>query len=307
MASAIRNIYGNLKKRSFLLLLVPGMGLYFTFIVYPLIAGLRYSLYNWDGIGPLTNFVGFENFRYILTSGDFSPFVMRALKHNMFIFGLSLVLQIALGLLVAYLLTRTKWVRFYQTTYFIPYTLSAVVVGFLWGLLLQPQWGIINKVLANVGLARSWLGSTSLALPTIVVISTWHGIAFPIMVFNAAMIGIPSELFEAARVDGASYWQILMRIVLPLILSTAILLSMLIFVGSFGVFGLIFVMQGAEAGPYYSTDVLGTLFYRTAFGGMGATARGMGLASALAVLNAFIVAPFSLVLVRLQRRFNYDL
>lgn len=297
------------RRYLFLLLLAPALLLYVTFIVYPLLSGLRYSLYNWDGVGPLTNYVGLGNFKYVLTSQTFSTFVLRAIGHNLYVFVLTLVLELALGLVVAYLLTRVRWARAYQTAYFIPYTLSTVVVGFLWGLLLQPQWGLINRLLRALSLsalAKPWLGSPSLALPTIVAVATWHGIAFPIMVFNAAIIGIPSELLEAARVDGASHWHVFFRMVVPLLMATATLLSMLVFIGSFGAFELIYIMQGAEAGPYYATDVLGTLFYRTAFGGMGATATGMGLASALAVLNALIVTPVSLLFVRIQRRFSYE-
>lgn len=298
-----------IRRYSFLWLLAPAMVLYLLFIVYPLLSGLRYSLYNWDGVGPLKNYVGLENFVYLLTSRTFSHFVYRAIGHNLYVFGLTVILQLFFGLVVAFLLTRVRAARFFQTAYFIPYTLSLVVVGFLWGLLLQPQWGLVNQMLVKVGLghlAQPWLGSPSLALLTIILVATWQGIAFPIMVFHAGIIGVPQEILESARVDGASHWQVFWRILAPLSLSTAVLLAMLLFIGSFGAFELIYIMQGAEAGPYYATDVLGTLFYRVAFGGMGATATGMGLASALAVLNAIIVTPISLVFVRFQRRFIYE-
>src|SRR5690606_11183142 len=138
-----------------------------------------------------------------------------------------------------------------------------------WSLTLNPTWGIVNKALAAAGLgawARPWLGDPRTALTAIILINAWRWIGFPVLVFLAAIQSIPSELHEAARVDGARGWQLFRHITLPLVIPAVLTVTILTFIYDFMAFELIFVMQGSSGGPAYSTDVLGTLFYRTAFG-----------------------------------------
>ena len=122
-----RSLGLRLRQRAFLLLLVPGLGMYLAFIVYPFIQSFVYSFYNWNGVGPLTDFVGLNNFSYILTSSSFSIFFYRAILHNLYLFGISMVLTTAVGMIVAYLLTTIpeRSARVFQVLYF----------WFRWGLL----------------------------------------------------------------------------------------------------------------------------------------------------------------------------
>jgi raffinose/stachyose/melibiose transport system permease protein len=166
---------------------------------------------------------------------------------------------------------------------------------------------VLSTVLQGAGLSSwdlPWLGSETLALPTITVIASWASVGFAMLIFLAAMVGLPIDILEAARIDGANPFQLFTRIVFPLIRPTFITLMTLTFIGSFGTFDLIYVLEGTQAGPNYATDVSGTLFYRTAFGGFGATAQNMGLATALAVLAFIIVMVVSAILVRLQKRYT---
>jgi raffinose/stachyose/melibiose transport system permease protein len=222
----------------------------------------------------------------------------------------STVLSTLVGLGFAVILSRNlPGTGLYKTLYFMPNTLSVVIVGFLWNLLLNPQFGPVNQFLRAIhlgSLARPWLGDPSLALPTIVAVSAWAHMGFPILVFLAAMIEIPAELLEAARIDGASELRVFASIVLPLLRPVMVTLVALNFIGSFNAFELLFAMEGASGGPFLATDVLGTFFYRVAFGGMGATLTGMGLGAAIATLMFLIVLPVSVLVIALQRRLSVE-
>ncbi|MCL6441907.1 MAG: sugar ABC transporter permease [Alicyclobacillus sp.] len=292
--------------------LAPALVLYLVFIVYPFLSSIRYSLYNWNGVGPLRDFIGVSNFTYVLFSHDFAPFFWRAVLHNLYFFILSMVLTSVFGLLLAYLLAAVKEgvSRWFQVIYFIPMVVPPVVVAYLWSMYLEPNYGALPQLFSALHLNSlnvPFLGSSSLALPTIAVITAWAGMGFPILVFIAALINVPEEMVEAAKVDGATRSRIFFSVIFPFIRPTFLTIMTLNFVGAFGAFDYIYIMEGTQAGPNYSTDVIGTLFYRTAFGGFGATAQSVGLAAAIAFLGFIIVIIASAILVLLQRRASIDL
>jgi raffinose/stachyose/melibiose transport system permease protein len=281
--------------------------LYVVFVIYPFLSSLRYSLYNWDGVGPLSNFIGLKNYTYILFSHDFSGLFWRAVGHNLYFFVLSMILTAIFGLGLAYLLVmiHERPSRWFQVIYFIPMVVPPVVIAYLWSMYLEPNYGAIPGILKALHLNAlnvPFLGSHALALPTIAVITAWAGMGFPILVFIAALISVPEELLDAARVDGAGRWRTFFSVVFPMIRPTFLTITTLNFVGSFGTFDYIYIMEGTQAGPNYATDVIGTLFYRTAFGGFGTTAQGVGLATALAVIGFIIVMIVSAVFVWMQKR-----
>lgn len=292
-------------------MLAPALLLYLMFKVYPFLNSIRLSFYSWSGVvGAPQTWVGFDNYVRILFKEPFSTMFWRAFGHNLIVFALLLFWSTGLGILFAWLLTQVRrGAGFYKAVIFMPHTISIAVTGYLWSLLLNPQFGAINFALRKLGLgflAQPWLGDSKLALPTVVAVQVWHALGFPMLVALAAILGVPKDVLEAAEVDGANRAQQFWKITFPIIRPNVINLMALNFMGAFGLFEIVFVMQGAEAGPFYSTDLLGTLFYRTAFGGMGATASGMGLGSALAVTSFLIVIPISLLATRLQRRYSVE-
>lgn len=298
-------------RYGFVFMLLPALVPYLVFRIYPFLSSIVLSLYRWNGVpGSPKVWVGLENYARILYLHPFAPMFWRAFGHNLIVFGLLLLWSTGLGVLLAWMMTQIKrGSGFYKTLVFMPNTISIAVTGFLWGLLLNPQFGAINFALRKIGLgalALPWLGDSRLALPTVIAVNVWHGLGFPVLVSMAAMLAVPKEILEAAEVDGANRRQQFWKITFPVILPSLINLMALNFTGAFGLFEIVFVMQGAEAGPFYSTDLLGTLFYRTAFGGMGATASGMGLGAALAVVTFSIVIPMSLLATRIQRRFSVE-
>ncbi len=300
-----------LRNYTYLLMLAPGLAIYLAFIIWPFANTIRVSFYNWSGLGPLDDFVGFANYTNLFNRAPVNRQFSNALSNTGQVFLLSTVVSTFVGLMFALILSRKiPGSRMYQALYFMPNTLSVVVVGFLWNLLLNPQFGAVNAVLRGVGLgnlARPWLGDPDFALPSIVAVGAWANMGFPILIFLAAILGIPSDLTEAARLDGASELRVIASIVIPLLWPTLITLIVLNFIASINTFELVFAMEGSEGGPFFATDVLGTLFYRMAFGGVGGVSgTGLGGAAALATLMLVIVLPVSVLVVIYQRRVSHE-
>ncbi|MDZ4763937.1 MAG: sugar ABC transporter permease [Chloroflexota bacterium] len=267
--------------------LAPAVIIYTIFMIYPLVDSLRLSLYAPTPDNPRVEaFVGLANYQKLLTDPLWAPRLQGAIRNNFVFFIVHMLVQNPIGLLLATLLT-SKVVRFrtiFRTLIFTPTILSFVLVGFIWQIILNPLWGIAGDILGLVGLdAEPWLGLESAALPVMSLISVWQFIGIPMMLFSAALLNLPDEIIEAARVDGATAWGVFWRVKFPLILPTVGIVGVLTFVGNFNAFDLVYTIAGGLAGPNFSTDLLGTFFYRTFFGfqlqagnpTMGATIAGV--------------------------------
>ncbi len=278
---------------------LPMVVIYTIFIAYPFISSLFLSFFDWSGIGPKI-FVGLENYKNVL-GGYMSREFYRALGHNVYFFVFDWLITMIPGLILALCLSvGLRGSDFFKTIYFIPNTLSIVIVGFLWALLLNPQWGFVNQLLKLTGLgflAKPWLGDTTLALPTIIVVSAWRSMGFYILTYLAAIVGINGSMLEAAQIDGASTIQTIWRIIIPQLLPVTATMTILKVIWSFNVFDIVYAMEGSQGGPAGSTDVLGTLFYRIAFGGLGSSQVGMGLGATVVTLIFFLVFPVSIVYI----------
>ncbi len=268
-----------------LVFLAPAVIIYTVFMILPLVDSLRLSFYAPTEEG-VEVFVGLQNYETLLTHERWSPRLQGAFLNNVFFFIVHMLVQNPIGLLLAALLS-SKIVRgktIFRTLIFIPTVMSFVLVGFIWRLILSPLWGISGDILALFSIQNQpWLGLEETALPVLSLVSVWQFVGIPMMLFLAALIGIPDELLEAARVDGANAWQVFWRIKFPLILPTVGIVSVLTFVGNFNAFDLVYATQSELAGPNFSTDLMGTFFYRTFFGiqlqpgnpTMGATIAGV--------------------------------
>ena len=253
-----------------LVFLAPATLIYTLFMIYPLADSVRLSFFTSVGPGQEA-FVGMGNYVTLLTDSLWSPRFWGALRNNFIFFAVNMAVQNPVGLLLAALLAQatTRGRGIFRTIFFMPTMLSFVIVGFIWQLILSPLWGVAEGMLGAVGLDslfKPWLGLQGPALIALSLISVWQFIGIPMMLFYASLISIPHELIEAARVDGASHWLAFWRIKFPLILPTVGIVTILTYVGNFNAFDLIYTTQGALAGPNYSTDILGTLFYRSFFG-----------------------------------------
>ncbi len=264
--------------RNLIFLLAPAIIIYSLFLTLPLLDSLRASFYTQNSDGSQV-FVGLENFSRLISdpmATDYSGHFLNAILNNIRFFVIFMAVQNPVALLLAALLTThsLKGRAIYRTILFTPTTLSVVIIGWIWTLMLNPLWGIINNIFKGVGLGslipkEGWLGSPALALTVVALVGVWQYIGLPMILFLAALLGIDEELGDAARVDGANAWQVFWRIKFPLILPTVGIVAILTFVGNFSAFDNVYVMQGSQAGPNFRTDLLGTFFYRTLFGAAG--------------------------------------
>lgn len=249
--------------------LAPAVLVYTTIMVVPLFGTLNLSLYNLEGGNRV--FVGLANFARLFGEPHWSHAFWNALGNNAWFFVVHMLVQNPIGIMLAAILStpRLRMAAFYRTAIFIPTILSFVIVGFVWKLMLSPIWGIAPGMLDLVGLKSlfaPWLGRESYALTTLALISVWQFVGIPMMLIYAALLSIPDGVLEAAEMDGITGASQFWKIKLPLILPSIGIISILTFVGNFNAFDLIYVAQGALAGPNFATDILGTFLYRTFFG-----------------------------------------
>ncbi|WP_412507088.1 carbohydrate ABC transporter permease [Roseovarius sp. SYSU LYC5161] len=286
--------------------LAPAVLIYSVFSIYPLVESLRLSLF--DGLEDGTAvWAGLDNYTTLLFDPNWATQFWRAFWNNLVLFFIHMVVQNPLGLLLAALLSLApRFGSAYRTLIFVPTLLSVVIVGFIWELILSPLWGVSETLLGTVGLAwlyQPWLGLESSALATVSLISVWQYVGIPMMLIYAALLSIPDELIDAARVDGLNGWWIFWKIKLPLILPTLGIVAILTYIGNFTVsFDLIYSIQGALGAPNFSTDVMGTLLFRTFFGQqlqVGDTHMGATIAS---MMFFIILVGVTIYLVLVQRR-----
>ncbi len=197
---------GRVPKTTVLLFMLPALTLYGVFVIYPIIQSLRYSFYDWNGLEPLDNFIGLDNFRRAWSDQLFRD----ALSHNVIILVLSVFLQVPFALGLALLLnSRIHGRAILRTLFFAPYVLSEVVTGVVWRQILRPD-GLLDQGLDAVGatgLTHEWLADPELVLYSLFFIISWKYFGFHMVIILAGLQQLPRELHEAASIDGASSWQ----------------------------------------------------------------------------------------------------
>lgn len=281
------------RRRTWFLFLMPALLIYIAFMAFPLINSMRLSFYTGEGLSP-DRFVGLENYLELFTNPLWRDRFFNALWNTFIFFSIHMLVQNTLGLMFAtFLASGLKGGNFYRAIIFIPATLAILVTGFLWRLILNPRWGAVNVFLKYIGLdswALPWLGEPHLALLVISLVSSWQWVGLPTMLFLAGLLNISDELIEAARIDGASMWQIFTKIKIPLLMPVIGIVSVLTFVGNFNAFDVIFAMAGSRGEPGYATDLLATFFYRTAIAGEHPVAQpNMGIGAAVATVTFLIL------------------
>jgi len=279
------------KHAEIVFLLAPALALYMLFVLFPVVQSAHFSVYKWNGMGDLTNFVGLENYR----KAFHDPIFLGAIQHNVFFIAASLIVQLPLGLGLAFMLNRRMAGRSaLRMIVFAPYVLSEVTTGVAWQLMLNPG-GVVDTVLQNLGLGgwvQPWLSDLGLVKYTLFVVITWKYIGFAVILFLAGLQGVPQELIEAAKIDGANAWQLTRKIMLPLLGPTIRIWIFLSIIGSLQLFDIIWVMT--YGGPANASNTMVTYLYdrgfrRTQFGYGGAT--------------SFILFVISFVFALLYQRF----
>jgi raffinose/stachyose/melibiose transport system permease protein len=279
----------------------PALAVVFVFILLPLFISLFNSFFAWKQL-LRAEFIGLENFKTLFFAYPYKDRFFNAVSNNLKWFLTTMIVQNSLGLLFGYMLSRRiPGHEFFKRVFFIPVLFSVVAVSFLWGLYLKPN-GLVNEFLKLIGAKGfAWLGDAKLATFSIIVVNIWRWVGFPSLVFLAAVDGVPSDCIEAAYLDGVGEWKMFWRIIFPLILPAVTVIAVLTIIGSLNVFEQIFTMTGPEGGPNYATDTLGTLFYRTAFGGVDSGNPAIGIGSAIGVIIyifTFLISILSIAATR---------
>ncbi|MBE1875892.1 carbohydrate ABC transporter permease [Myceligenerans pegani] len=284
-----RGVNSQLRKRLEIVFFVaPALALFGLFVIVPIATAVQMSLFRWKGIGPLVDFVGLRNYVSVLTNDVFTG----AVVHNLVIVGLSILIQLPLGLAIALLLNRRMWGQSaLRTIIFVPYVLAEVVAGVIWLQLLQPQYGVIDGILDAVGLGspeQGWLGDPDLALWTLMVVLTWKYLGLAVILFLAGLQGVPEELYEAAQLDGATWWQVQRKITIPLLGPTLRTWGFLSMIGSLQLFDMVWILT--RGGPANATTTMATFLINE-----GTERSNFGIAGAASVV-LFVVALFMAVL-----------
>jgi len=285
-------------KPFMVLFIMPAAVIYLVFLLLPIVDSLRLSFYSGTGFIP-DKFVGFDNYVKLFTQFPFKDRFWNAFKNNIEFFLIVTVVQNFFGFLIAFLVTRKiPGSNFFRKISFLPTTLSVIVVGFLFKLILNPSWGIFNKILSGIGLsclAKPWLGIPSTALPVLAIVVSWQFMGESVLFYTAGIDAIPEDTLEAARIDGANPIQELFHIIVPAIMPIIGIVTILIFIGDFTQFDIVYAMATTQANPAFSTDLFGSLFYRATFSTPVRGGWGMGMGAAVSGIMFILV--FSAVLI----------
>lgn len=287
------------ERLEILFFVAPALALMALFIAWPVVSAVRMSFYQWRGFGPMDDYVGLRNFTRVLQDEVF----VGAVGHNLTIVVLSIAIQLPLGLGIALLLNRRIRGRgMLRTIIFVPYVLAEVIAGVIWFQLLQPGSGVVDGMITGVGGTppeQGFLGTPDLTLWTLIVILTWKYLGLAILLFMAGLQAIPEDLYEAAQLDGATWWQVQRRVAIPLLGPTIRTWCFLSMIGSLQLFDIVWVLTGG--GPANATTTMATYLvnHGTQRGNYGIA----GAASVLLFVIAFAMAlGYQLLVLRRDTR-----
>ncbi len=270
-------------------MLGPGLAIVTVFVIVPILLTAWISVHDWSMFTPLTrmDFVGFDNYREILSDRTFRQAVVNTAAYT--VLSVALIVPLALGTGMLLNSARLRGRTALRTILFATYMIPTVAVAIIWSGLYEPQYGPINQVLQGVGLPpQAWLGSVDLALISLVIFNVWQLLGYFAVLFLAGLMQIPSDLYEAAALDGAGAVRQATHITVPLLRRTTTFVVIISAINSVQVFDPIYVLT--QGGPANSTNVLSYHIYRTAFD-FGSAGRASAMAFIMLAVLALAVAP----------------
>ncbi len=246
-------------------LFILPMAIMFTgFVIWPIIASGYFSLFDWNGIGWPTQFIGLSNFKELIKDHYFwNAF------NNTYIYAIfQTVVKLPVALILAVILNNAslKGTTFYRTLYFLPVVTTTAIIGIIFTFILNPYSGALNNILLGlrvIGRPVDWLGVNSTAFVVLILIGAWQKLGQYMIYWLAGLQSIPEELYEAAKIDGASSSKTFLHITLPLLKPVGAIILLLGFVNSLRVFDLVLTLTGG--GPNFATEMMGVFVYRNAF------------------------------------------
>jgi raffinose/stachyose/melibiose transport system permease protein len=275
--------------------------LYMVFIVIPSIMGIFYSFTSWNRFSSDVDFVGLENFRKIFTSNST---LFHAMSNTLVFTAITIVTKTVLGLLLALLVSRgiRRLASFHRAIYYLPAVLPMIVVGIVFKSILNPATGVLNEFLRPIGLgsfAQQWLTNPHIALYSIAAVDTWKGVGFIMILLLAGLQSIPTDYYEAARLDGAGAFAELRYITLPLLVPVLTVTTVLNLLYGLKIFDSVWVLT--NGGPGYATETVYTIVFKE-------FARGhYAVSTALSTVLFVIMLAAGVVLIRfMNKQVDYD-
>ena len=255
--------------------MAPAFTLFTCFVVIPLVLSIYYAFTKWNGISK-PSFVGVLNFQKLMHTADY----WKTFSNTMILLIVSLVFQVLLGLLLAWLLINSfKLFKFFRALLFLPVVVAPMAIGLLFSLFYNPEFGIINPLLSffipNFNPPK-WLSDSSVVLVSVIIPQVWQYIGMYTIIFAAAILGIPEDLFESARMDGANQWKVFTRMVIPQVRDIFRICIVLAVTGSLKAFDHAWAITGG--GPGFHSSYLAIYMYKSAF-----VRSAYGYASAISV------------------------
>ncbi|TVY03014.1 carbohydrate ABC transporter permease [Cohnella terricola] len=265
--------------------ILPALILYLFFVVVPVFWSAYYGFFDWKGIGA-AKFIGLANYAEVVKD----PIFWKGFKNNMLIVAASVFGQVPIAMILALLLTKSGlFQRLIRASVFMPMVLSSVVVGIIWSYIYHPQIGVLNFLLDSAGLEnlkRAWLSEPSISMYAIMIPIIWNYIGPYMIIFIAALQNIPSEINDAAQIDGVGASRKLFTITLPMIWDTIKVVIVLCISGSLKAFDLIYVMTGG--GPAHTTEVLASYMYNSTFN-VYRFGYGSAISTAIIILSLLLI------------------
>ena len=267
-----------------------------AFQFVPVLVSVYASLTDWSGLSA-PQFAGIANYIELFTKDPLFYLTLR----NTAVFTLgSVVLSVGFGLVLALLGNeKLPGISIFKAAFFAPVVTNSVAVGFVWFWLYQPENGLINGFLAQANVqGPTWLSSNTWAMIAVIIVAVWQGVGYPMLILLAGLQSIPDSLHEAARIDGASAWSRFWRVTLPLLTPSLFFLTIMQFITSFQIFGIIFVMT--HGGPANATNVYIYQVYQSAF-----SFGRLGYAAAMGWILFVIVGLVTFLQWRLEKRWVF--
>ncbi|MFB5760569.1 carbohydrate ABC transporter permease [Paenibacillus medicaginis] len=275
--------------------ILPSLILYTLFVIVPTIGSVYLSFTSWDGISEDIRFIGFANFVEIWNS----PRVHNALKNTLIMTVSLVILENIAAIAMALMVDKVKWFKnLFRSIFYFPTLLSGIVMGFVWAMILNYNFGVVNQMLNTIGLgswAVDWLGDPNYAMLSVILSTVWKGAGYYMIIYLAGLQGIPAELSEAASIDGANGWQQFRFITFPLLAGSVTVCMVLSMISALKIFDQIAVMT--DGGPGFATETLTYIIYKVGFGELR-----QGFGTALAMVLFVIILIITIIQVKILRK-----
>jgi ABC-type sugar transport system permease subunit len=280
------------------LFLLPQLAFLIAFTLYPIVMSYVYSFYDWSGIGPLEEFIGFDNFRSVWQDSAF----WNAFRNNMIYMVFLIVLALPTTLIAAMVmnLSYLRGRTLYRTLLFLPVVTTSAIIGIVLKFIFGNENALFNNVLIAVGIINepvNWLADPTKAMIVLIIVGVWKMFGMIMIYWLAGLQSLPSEVFDAAKIDGANYWATIRFITVPLLLPVGAVILLLTALNGMHVFDMVTTLTGG--GPFFATDMVDLYIYRYVFASGGFPQ--LGHASAAGIIFGVSIFVLSLLLGGLVR------